>query len=199
MSLKNPVDRWGAVSQGFHWVIVVLLVVMAYLGLTMTDLPNSAHKANVYALHKSIGLTILVLVALRLAWRLYAGRPTEVVGMPAWQHRIASLTHAALYVLLFAIPLSGWVINSTSGFPLRWFGLVRVPAIAPRDVALNHLSKTTHEVLFWILVATAAAHAAAAIYHHVVQRDATLARMLPRGWLRVRSIDKMSVNEVSHV
>ena len=187
MSLKNPVDRWGGVSLTFHWVIVVLLVVMAYLGLTMTDLPTSAHKASVYGLHKSIGLTILVLVVLRLAWRLYAGRPAEVAGMPTWQHRIASLTHAALYVLLFAIPLSGWVINSASGFPLRWFGLVRVPAIAPRDVALNHLAKETHEVLFWILVATAAAHAAAAIYHHFVQRDATLARMLPRGWLRIPS------------
>jgi len=187
MSLKNPVDRWGGVSLTFHWVIVVLLVVMAYLGLTMTDLPTSAHKASVYALHKSIGLTILVLVALRIAWRLYAGRPVEVAGMPHWQQRIASLTHAALYALLFAIPLSGWVINSASGFPLRWFGLVRVPAIAPRDVALNHLAKETHEVLFWILVATAAAHAGAALYHHFVQRDATLARMLPRGWLRIPS------------
>jgi len=191
MTLKNPVDRWGAVSQAFHWMIVVLLVVMAYLGLTMTDLPTSAHKANVYALHKSIGLTILVLVVLRLAWRLYAGRPVEVDGMPRWQHRIASLTHAALYVLLFAIPLSGWVINSASGFPLRWFGLVRVPAIAPRDHALNALAKETHEVLFWILVATAAVHAAAAIYHHIVQRDATLVRMLPRGWLRLRSAEEI--------
>lgn len=185
MSLKNPLDRWGTVSQAFHWVIVILLLVMAYLGLTMTDLPTSAHKASVYALHKSIGLTILLLAALRLAWRLYAGRPVDVVGMPRWQHRIASLTHAGLYALLFAIPLSGWVINSTSGFPLRWFGLVRVPAIAPRDVALNHLAKETHEVLFWILVATAAVHAAAALYHHLVQHDATLARMLPRGWLRI--------------
>ena len=185
MSLKNPSDRWGTVSQAFHWAIVILLLVMAYLGLTMTDLPTSAHKASVYALHKSIGLTILLLAALRLAWRLYAGRPVDVVGMPRWQRRIASLTHAGLYALLFAIPLSGWVINSTSGFPLRWFGLVRVPAIAPRDVALNHLAKETHEVLFWILVATAAVHAAAALYHHLVQHDATLARMLPRGWLRI--------------
>ena len=185
MSLKNPVDRWGAVSQTFHWIIVVLLVVMAYLGLTMTDLPTSAHKANVYALHKSIGLTILGLATLRLAWRLYAGRPVEVDGMPAWQRRIASLTHGALYLLLFAIPLSGWVINSTSGFPLRWFGLVRVPAIAPRDAALNDLAKEWHELLFWTLVAVALAHAAAAVYHHLFQRDATLTRMLPRGWLRI--------------
>ncbi|MGN6514038.1 MAG: cytochrome b [Lysobacteraceae bacterium] len=186
MSLKNPADRWGAVSQSFHWLIVALLLAMAWLGLTMTDLPDTPHKARVYALHKSIGLTILALAALRLLWRLYAGRPREV-AMPRWQQRVASLTHAALYVLLFAIPLSGWLINSTSGFPLRWFGLVRVPAIAHRDAALNALAKDVHETLFWTLAAVAVAHAAAALWHHFAQRDATLARMLPRGWLRLPS------------
>lgn len=186
MSLKNPSDRWGAVSQLFHWLIVALLLAMAYLGLTMTDLPNTPHKANVYALHKSIGLTILALAALRLLWRLYAGRPREV-AMPRWQERVAALTHAALYLLLFAIPLSGWLINSTSGFPLRWFGLVRIPAIAHRDAALNALAKDIHETLFWTLAAVAAAHAAAALWHHFAQRDATLVRMLPPGWLRLSS------------
>lgn len=190
MSLKNPTDHWGALSQAFHWVIVVLLLVMAWLGLTMTDLPNTPHKANVYALHKSIGLTILALAALRLLWRLYAGRPREV-AMPRWQERVAALTHAALYLLLFAIPLSGWWINSTSGFPLRWFGLVRVPAIAHRDAALNALSKEVHETLFWTLAVVALAHAAAALWHHLVQRDATLARMLPRGWIRLPPSDRM--------
>lgn len=190
MRLKNPSDRWGAVSQAFHWVIVALLLVMAWLGLTMTDLPNTPHKANVYALHKSIGLTILALATLRLLWRLYAGRPREL-AMPRWQERVAALTHAALYLLLFAIPLSGWLINSTSGFPLRWFGLVRVPAIAHRDAALNALAKEVHETLFWTLAVVALAHAAAALWHHLVQRDATLARMLPRHWIRTLSNDRM--------
>ncbi|NUS37422.1 MAG: cytochrome b [Lysobacter sp.] len=186
MSLKNSADRWDGVSQLFHWVIVALLLVMAYLGLTMTDLPNSAHKAKVYALHKSIGLAILALAALRLLWRLHAGRPREL-AMPRWQQRMATLTHAVLYALLFALPLSGWVVNSASGFPLRWFGLVRVPAIAPRDAALNALSKEVHDVLFWTLAVVVLVHATAAVWHHVVQRDATLARMLPRRWLRLRS------------
>ena len=193
MSLRNPLDRWGPVSQAFHWAIVALLLVMAYLGLTMTDLPTSAHKANVYALHKSIGLTVLALAALRLLWRLYAGRPRGL-PMPRWQERVAALTHAALYLLLFAIPLSGWLINSTSGYPLRWFGLVRVPAIASRDAALNALAKDLHETLFWALAVVAALHAAAALWHHAVQRDATLARMLPRGWLRL----SRSRQEVPH-
>lgn len=184
MTAKNPPERWGAISQGLHWLIVVLLIAMAWLGLTMTDLPNTAHKARLYGLHKSIGLTILALALLRLGWRLYAGAPRELDGIPRWQRRIAAATHAALYVLLFAIPLSGWLVNSASGFPLRWFGLFRVPALTARDAALNALAKDCHLVLFWTLVAVASVHTAAAVYHHLFQHDATLARMLPRGWLR---------------
>ena len=178
-------DRWGPVSQLLHWTIVVLILVMAYLGLTMTDLPNGPHKVHTYALHKSIGLTILALVALRVLWRLYAGAPAPVTGTPRWQERIASATHLALYVLLFAIPLSGWWVNSTAGFPLQWFGLFHVPKLAQRDAQLHDIATGTHELLFWVLIALVLAHAAAAFYHHLFQHDATLARMLPRGWLRV--------------
>ena len=133
MTLKNTDDRWGAVSQLFHWVIVALILVMAYIGLTMGDLPNGPRKINIYALHKSIGLTILALVLLRLGWRLYAGAPETVPGTPPWQERIASLTHWALYALLLAMPLSGWVLNSSSGFPLQWFGLFNLPALTTLD------------------------------------------------------------------
>ena len=180
MTLKNTRDRWGAASQFLHWVILVLVLWMAWLGLTMTDLPNTPHKARLYGLHKSIGLTILALMLLRLAWRLYAGAPQAVAGMPRWQQRIATATHAALYGLLIAMPLSGWVINSSSGFPLRWFGWWRVPQFGGRDEALNALAKNWHEALFWVLVVLALVHAFAAFWHHVFQQDATLSRMLPR-------------------
>lgn len=185
MMPRNPIDRWGAISQSFHWLIVILIIVMAYLGLTMVDLPNTPHKARLYTLHKSIGLTILVLVALRLLWRLYAGAPRTLDTMPAWQARIAAFTHWALYALLFAMPISGWILNSTTGFPLRWFNLVNLPSIAPEGEALNELAESWHEALFWALIALALMHAAAAFYHHLFQHDDTLARMLPRNWLSV--------------
>ncbi len=178
-------DRWGPVSQLLHWAIVVLILVMAYLGLTMTDLPNGPHKIHTYALHKSLGLTIFALVALRVLWRLYAGAPPPVDGTPRWQSRTASATHAALYALLFAIPLSGWVVNSSAGFPLQWFGLFNLPRLMQRDVAVHAIAVDVHFALFCVLGALATAHAAAALYHHLVQRDATLVRMLPRGWLRM--------------
>lgn len=184
MTLKNTTDRWGSVSQLLHWTVVVLILIMAYLGLTMGDLPNGPDKINTYALHKSIGLTILALVALRLLWRLYAGTPHPVPGSPRWQERIASLTHAAIYLLLFAIPISGWVLNSAAGFPLQWFHLVNLPHIVEKNHDLHELAEEAHEIMFWLLALLVAAHAGAAFYHHLFQRDATLARMLPRGWLR---------------
>jgi cytochrome b561 len=190
MSLRNSNERWGPVSQLLHWLIVILIVVMAYLGLTMVDLPTTPHKIFVYMLHKSIGITILVLVALRLAWRLYAGRPGELPGIPTWQSRIATLTHAALYLLLFALPVSGWVLNSSTGFPLRWFNLMNLPAIAGKSESLHSLARPLHEVLFWALLVLVLAHAAAAIYHHLFQRDDTLVRMLPRNWLHSPSTDE---------
>lgn len=192
MNLKNPADRWGGVSQSLHWLIVVLLLVMAWLGLTMTDLPNTPYKVRLYALHKSVGLSLLALVLLRLLWRAYAGAPRALPGIPAWQERIAALTHGAMYVLLLAIPLSGWIFNSAAGFPLQWFGVVNLPALTGRNPALRELSEEWHETLFWVLVVLALVHAAAALYHHLFQRDATLVRMLPRGWLRAPTHDQES-------
>ena len=185
MTLKNTATSWGSVSKLLHWLIVLLILGQGTVGLLMGELRNGPDKIQVYALHKSFGLTILALVALRLLWRLYAGAPEPVPGTPTWQDRIARITHVGLYVLLFAIPISGWVLNSAAGFPLQWFGLVNLPAIAGKDDGLHELAEEMHELLFWILVGVALAHAAAAVYHHLFQRDATLARMLPRGWLRV--------------
>lgn len=185
MSLKNTHDRWGGVSQSLHWIIAALILAMAWIGLTMGDLPNGPDKIKTYALHKSLGITILALVALRVLWRLYAGTPKPVAGSPHWQERIAALTHAAIYLLLFAIPISGWVLNSAAGFPLQWFGLVNLPHIVEKSHDLHELAEEAHELMFWVLALLVVAHAGAAFYHHLFQRDATLARMLPRGWLRV--------------
>lgn len=183
MSLRN-IDRWGPVSQLLHWTIVVLVVAMAIIGLSLDSLPKTPKYFWVYDLHKSTGLTVLALAVVRLGWRLYAGAPPPLPGIPAWQQRIARTTHALLYLLIFAMPLSGWLYDSASGLrPLRWFGLFQVPKLAAPDEALADNAMTAHELLFWLLLALVTLHAAAAVYHHVFRGDATLARMLPRGWL----------------
>lgn len=188
MTLKNTDARWGPVSQLLHWLIVLLILGQGTIGLLMTDLRNSPDKIQIYALHKSVGLTIFALAVLRLAWRWHAGTPRPVAGMPRWQERAARLSHWGLYALLFAIPISGWVLNSAAGFPLQWFGLFNLPALVGGDPALRETAGDVHALLFWTLVALALVHAGAAFYHHLFQRDATLARMLPRRWLQAPAL-----------
>jgi len=178
--MKNPTDRWGSVSQWLHWTLALLLVAIATIGLLMVEMPNTPSKIEIYAIHKSLGLTILALVVLRLVWRLQAGRPGPVQGTPRWQQRIATLTHGALYLLLLSMPLSGWLFNSTAGYPLQWFGMFNLPALADEDRRWRELAGSIHEAGFWLLLVLVIAHAGAAFYHHVFLQDATLTRMLPR-------------------
>lgn len=181
MTLKNTTERWGPVSQAFHWLIVLLLLGLAIVGLIMGDLPRSPKFFWVYTAHKSMGITVLVLVLARIGWRLYAGAPKPVPGTPTWQERIASVTHWLLYALTLAIPLSGWLYDSASGLrPFRWFGLFDMPKLVAPNEAIRDASHSAHEWLFWVLVALVVAHAGAAFYHHLFQRDATLTRMLPQ-------------------
>jgi cytochrome b561 len=179
MQLRNSTTRWGAVSQLLHWLILALVLAMAVLGLTMTELPNGIDKIKTYALHKSIGISVLALMLLRLLWRAFAGPAPPPPGL-VWQRRVATLTHGVLYALMLAIPLSGWAFNSASNFALRWFGWFNLPRLVPADPRLKAGFHETHEWLFWVLVAVVVLHAAAALKHHVVDRDEVLMRMLPR-------------------
>ncbi|MET0717135.1 MAG: cytochrome b [Pseudoxanthomonas sp.] len=180
MTLKNTAERWGPVSQAFHWLIVLLILGMAIVGLTMVELPKTPKYFWVYTAHKSTGITVLVLMLARLGWRLYAGASPPVPGTPRWQERVANLTHWLLYALVLAIPLSGWLYDSASGLrPFRWFGLFHMPKLVAPDKALSELAVEAHELLFWVLVALVVVHAGAAFYHHFFQRDAILVRMLP--------------------
>jgi len=179
MTLRSDAARWGTLAKFFHWTIALLIVGAGIVGLYMTGLPNAPQKIRIYAIHKSVGLTVLALALLRLAWRLYDRRPDEV-PMPRWQAVGARMVHGLLYLLIFALPLSGWLYNSASGYPLQWWGLVQLPSLSGgSDATLKPLAHGLHEWLFWILVATLVAHAGAALVHHFVERDATLARMLP--------------------
>lgn len=179
MILGNDRQRWGALSIGLHWLTVALIVALAVIGLIMTDMPNSMDKLRIYALHKSLGLTVLGLTALRLGWRLCAGAPGPVPGTPPWQRRTAAWTHGLLYTLLMALPLSGWVYNSVSNFALQWFGLFNLPKLVPADPELKSLALATHNWLFYLLAMLVLVHAGAALWHHYRHRDTTLTRMLP--------------------
>lgn len=172
-------DRWGVVSQLFHWVSAGLLLAIGVVGLVMVDMPNTPDKISMYALHKSLGLTLLAIVVLRLLWRLLRPVPAPLPGMSPLLRRTASTVHWGLYVLMLAMPLTGWLYNSASGYPLQWFKLFNLPALASRDESLAETAEWLHESGFWLLVALAVGHVFAALYHHVFLGDGTLRRMLP--------------------
>lgn len=180
MTLRNTDERWGPVSQALHWVVVLLILAIAVLGYAMDEVPRTPKWFWVYTAHKSLGLTVLALAVLRLGWRLYAGAPKPVAGTARWQHVVATVTHWLLYGLIFAMPLSGWLYDSASGLrPLLYFGLAPVPKLVAPSEGLADGMHDLHETLFLVLLALVAAHAAAAFWHHLFNRDATLLRMLP--------------------
>lgn len=180
MPLRNTDARWGWPSMTLHWVIALLILTLLALGFVMGELPRSPKYFWVYDLHKSLGLTVLALMLIRLAWRLYAGAPKPEPGTPGWQNLLAHATHWAIYALALAMPISGWLYDSASGLrALKFFGLVTVPKIVAPDPGIKSTSHDIHEYGAWLLIALILMHAGAALYHHFIQRDRTLSRMLP--------------------
>jgi cytochrome b561 len=149
----------------------------------MTDLPFSPTRLKLYNWHKWAGVTILVLSALRLLWRL-THRPPVLPGkiskaMPAWQHWAHHGTHHALYALFFLVPLIGWAYSSASGFPIVVFGVLPLPDFVPVDKALAEMIKPFHELTAFALIGLAGLHIAAALKHQWIDRDGLINRMLP--------------------
>lgn len=179
MALRATSDNWGWLARLLHWGMLVLFLGIIPAGFYMSDLPTGPQKFKIYALHKSIGITLLTLAGLRLLWRLGQRRP-QLPPMPAWQERVAGATHVLLYVLMFAIPLAGWLYNSAAGFPLRWFGLFNLPALTGTNPALKVVAREAHEAGALLLIALVGLHAAGAFKHHFVDHDQTLRLMLPK-------------------
>ncbi len=178
--LKSDSDHWGSLAKLFHWAIVLLIIAQGTIGLIMVDLPKNPRVIPVFSLHKSLGLTILALALLRLSWRAIDPRPAEPGGMPHWQVSAARIGHALLYVLLFAVPLSGWWFDSLSALrPLYWFGLFEVPHLTEPDKSLKDLAGAMHQALFWLLTFVATGHAVIALIHQFVTHDNVLGRMWP--------------------
>jgi cytochrome b561 len=168
--------RYTATAIALHWLLVAALLGSWSVGFYMSDLPLSPTKLKLYNWHKWAGISILLLSALRLAWRLTHTPPPDG-PMPLWQARAAHLAHGLLYVLFFAVPLSGWAYTSAAGFPVVWFGVLPLPDWVSPNRELAELLKTAHKLLTLLLAATVLAHVAGAFKHQFIDKDGLLSRM----------------------
>lgn len=171
-------ERYDLVAIGLHWLLALAIVGTFCVGVYMTGLPMSMQRLKLFNWHKWAGVLILALSALRLMWRLGHRPPAEPSG-PAWQLAAARWTHRALYALFFAVPLTGWAYSSASGFPVVLFGALPLPDLAPVNRDLAQALKLSHMTLAFGLASAVVAHVAAALKHHMVDRDGLLGRMWP--------------------
>jgi cytochrome b561 len=162
-----------------HWLIAIMILCSAGFGMVLEDMKFSPQKLHWIAYHKWTGITIFILVALRLLWRLYRPAPPLPSAMPAWQRQAAHASHFLLYALMLATPVVGWLQSSAAGITVTWFNLVTLPSPLVKDKEFAETLMQTHAFLAFSILGLVALHAAAAIKHHVIDRDDVLTRMLP--------------------
>jgi cytochrome b561 len=160
-----------------HWLLALAIVLTFSFGLYMVELPFSPQRLKQYNWHKWAGMTILILSALRLLWRLTHPAPALPAHLPAWQRLASGSTHGLMYALFFAIPLVGWTYSSALGFPIVLYGVFEMPNFVSRDTELAATLKLTHKYLAYSLATLVTIHVLAALQHHFLLKDDLLARM----------------------
>lgn len=179
--MNEPTVRFALPARILHWLLAVLLIAMLFIGAGMVSTVSAAHDALI-AIHKPLGIAILVLVVIRIGVRLTHRPPPLPADLPAWQAHAATLSHWLLYALMLAMPLVGWAMLSAGGYPVQVTSWLRLPAIAPHALGLFTWLRDAHGFLAYLLFLTFLAHLAAAMYHALVRRDGVLRSMtLGRG------------------
>lgn len=165
-----------------HWLMALLLITLVVLGLYMAGLPDvgfDTRKIRLTLYHKELGLLALMLVGSRLLWRFGSALPSLVESLPDWQKVLARFVHLCFYGLMFALPLTGWLMSSAAAIPVSALGLFTLPDLVPHNDRLFQTFIEVHKWLGYALIACLLAHIAAALRHHFVLKDDTLRKMLP--------------------
>lgn len=174
--MNRPAVRFPLLSRILHWTMAVLVLAMLFIGIGMVSTTSSRYY-DLLTVHKTIGIVILALVAIRLVNRLIDPPPPLPADLPTWQALMAKASHIILYALMFALPIIGWSMLSAGGYPIVIFGAIDLPAILPHDIALFAILRTTHTILAFALFATFLAHLGAALFHGLIRRDGVLRSM----------------------
>jgi cytochrome b561 len=182
IALSNSGRRYGAVAILLHWGMAALLIGLIALGIYMVRLPDvgfDKEKITLILVHKALGMIALGILGLRVLWRIANALPHFVDGLPDWQRVSAIFVHLWMYALMFALPVTGWLMSSAGGYPTPVFGWFDVPDVIPRNEALFQTLIDVHRWLGYAFGVLVVMHSAAALRHHFVRKDDTLRKMLP--------------------
>lgn len=173
-------QQYTKTAMLLHWLIALLIISAFLLGLTMTDIPGiTPTKLKYFSWHKWIGCTVFGLACLRLLWRLFHNAPAYPASMGKLQQQAANVMHVLLYVLIFAVPLSGYFYSLAAGIPVVYLGLVKMPVLIDPNPELKPILKSLHYILTMTMAAGVGMHVLAALKHQFIDRDNIFKRMLP--------------------
>ncbi|MCB5364616.1 cytochrome b [Pusillimonas sp. CC-YST705] len=175
----NTAPRYTSTAIFLHWLVGLGMIGTFALGFYMVDLPLSPNKLKLFSWHKWAGISLLVLAVVRLAWRMSHPAPQLPSHMGAMARLAAHAGHWVLYLLMLAIPVSGWLMSSAQGFSVVWFGVVPLPDLVAKNAELGAILKQVHVTLNYTLVVALVGHIGAALHHHFIKQDTILTRMLP--------------------
>ncbi|MGZ3181232.1 MAG: cytochrome b [Telluria sp.] len=173
-------DRYSGTAIALHWLIALLIVIAFSLGWIVSEMHGlSPAKLRYVSWHKWLGVTVLWLAAVRLLWRLFRPAPAYVATLKPWERTFAHWGHILLYILMFAVPITGYFMSSATGVPIVYFGLFELPTFIAKNRELHETLEDIHGFLAWTLFWVVLLHVAAALKHHFIDHDGTLRRMLP--------------------
>jgi cytochrome b561 len=179
-SNSSGVSRYTTIAIVFHWISAILVLTMIGLGLYMTDIPKGTpNRAFYFNLHKSIGVTVALLVIVRLWWRAKNPPPLLPTSMPAWQVQASKISHALLYMCLIVMPLSGFAGTQFTKYGVNYFELFKIPPMGSENKIAYDLLQGVHEVTADLLIALVVIHVLAAFKHLLIDRNKVFQRMWP--------------------
>lgn len=176
--MAAPLPSFSPLTRALHWLMAAGILATFALGAYVARMEVGLSNLWLFGLHKTIGISLLALAAIRLLWHRLRPPPGPLPGPPEWQMALARLTHKALYLLMFTVPLSGWAYASATGLDVLVFNRFILPPIAPVSELWEARLLLLHEILTWTLLALVALHVAGALKRGLISRDGTVARMI---------------------
>ena len=179
ISQEKNTNRYTGLAICLHWIIALMVFLLIVLGLSMTDIPRGTDERSLYYnFHKSIGLTVGILMFIRIWWRMRNPPPALPESIPTWQVRISKISHLLLYICLFLMPLSGFAATQFTKWGLKYFGLFKIPPLAFESKEIYEILQGIHQITGWILISIITLHILAALKHGIIDKDRVIERIV---------------------